>query len=198
MAEVELPKHDELEELKEKTFTRRVALVTAVFAVVLAISSLGGSNATKDMLLAQQQSSDLWAFYQSKAVREHQYRIERLRLEAEIADRGPRMNSDARQRFEGLLATVTKEEHRYETEKQDIEHQAREKEHERDMNRTRDPYFDLSAASLQIAIVLCSIAILAGSRSIFFVSLGLAVAGLLLMVDGYTLSVAIPWLQGGA
>ena len=60
MAEVELPKHEELEELKGKTFTKRVALTTALYAVVLAIASLGGTNAMKHMLMAQQQASDQW------------------------------------------------------------------------------------------------------------------------------------------
>jgi hypothetical protein len=42
MSEVELLNPHELEEIKEKAFTRRVAMITAVFAVVLAIASLGG------------------------------------------------------------------------------------------------------------------------------------------------------------
>jgi hypothetical protein len=38
-AEVEIPDAEELEELRAKKFTRRVALVTAIFAVILAITS---------------------------------------------------------------------------------------------------------------------------------------------------------------
>src|SRR5207245_1515956 len=66
MAEVELPKHEELEELRGKTFTKRVALTTALYAVVLAIASLGGTNAMKHMLMAPQQASDHWTLYQTK------------------------------------------------------------------------------------------------------------------------------------
>ena len=62
MAEVELPNPDELEERRDKSFSRRVALTTAIYAVMLAIASLGGSNAMKQLLLAQQQASDQWAF----------------------------------------------------------------------------------------------------------------------------------------
>jgi hypothetical protein len=58
MSEAELPNAEELEEIKGKAFTRRVALTTAIFAVILAITSLGGNNAMKEMLLAQQQASD--------------------------------------------------------------------------------------------------------------------------------------------
>ena len=71
LAEVELPNPEELEERRDKTFSRRVALTTAVYAVVLAIASLGGNNAMKEMLLAQQQASDQWAYYQAKVIREH-------------------------------------------------------------------------------------------------------------------------------
>ena len=63
MTEQELPDLKELGEIKEKEFTRRVALVTAFFAVILSLTSLGGNHAMKEMILAQQQASDQWAFY---------------------------------------------------------------------------------------------------------------------------------------
>ncbi len=71
MSEIELPQPEELEEIKAHAFTRRVALTTAIFAVILAISSLGGNHAMKEMILAQQQASNQWAYYQAKAGREH-------------------------------------------------------------------------------------------------------------------------------
>src|SRR5258705_681925 len=86
MAEVELPRPDELHEHAANSFSRRVALVTAIYAVVLAIAALGGNHAMKEMLLAQQESSNQWAFYQAKVIREHLYRAQRMRLEAGLAD----------------------------------------------------------------------------------------------------------------
>src|SRR5512139_2781957 len=103
MAEVELPNLEELEEIKAKTFTRRVALTTAIFAVMLAITSLGGNNAMKGMLMAQQQASDQWAFYQSKVMREHYYKLKRLQTEALLTERGKAMSPGARQRYESLI-----------------------------------------------------------------------------------------------
>src|SRR5215470_8215849 len=98
MAEVELPNPDELHERREDQFARRIALVTAVFAVLLAIAALGGNHAMKEMLLAQQKSSDQWSFYQAKVIREHQYRGQKLRLEADILERGPSMRPEAREK----------------------------------------------------------------------------------------------------
>jgi hypothetical protein len=75
VAEVELPNPEHLEHHGSKAFSRRVALTTAFYAVALAIAALGSKVAMKEMLLAQQQSSDQWAFYQAKVIREHQYRM---------------------------------------------------------------------------------------------------------------------------
>ncbi len=197
MAEVELPNPEELEELKAKAFTRRVALTTAIFAVVLAIASLGGNNSTKEMLLAQQQASDQWAFYQAKVIREHQYRAQRMRLEVELAERGAQIRPEARQKIEELRATFAEEEKRYNTEKKDIEKEAKKLEHERDANRDKDPYFDYAEVLLQIAIVMSSVSILSSSRSLFFFSLILAIAGALLTLNGFTLWVKISYLHAG-
>src|SRR5882724_10291707 len=116
MAEVEVPNPDELHERGGQTFSRRVALTTAIYAIVLSIAALGGNNAMKDMLLAQQQSSDQWAFYQAKVIREHEYRIQQKRLEVELAERGAGMAPETRQQYEALLAEFTAETKRYNAE----------------------------------------------------------------------------------
>ena len=194
--EVELPNPEELSEKAESRFGRRVALVTAVFAVILAIAALGGNHAMKEMLLAQQQSSDQWAFYQAKVIREHQYRGQKLRLEADLLERGPAMKPEARQKLEALLKKFDEEEKRYNAEKKDIEKEARRLEHERDVFQARDPYFLLAEALLQIAIVMSSVSILARSRLIFFFSLALAVVGVVLTANGYLLAFKLPFLHG--
>ena len=103
MPEVELPNTEELEEMRGKRFTKRVALTTAIFAVMLAITSLGGNNAMKEMLLAQQQSSDQWAFYQSKVIRESLYKIEKMRIEVDLLKWKASMKPEIRERYETML-----------------------------------------------------------------------------------------------
>jgi hypothetical protein len=56
----------------------------------------------------------------------------------------------------------------------------------------RDPYFDFSQALLQLAIVLASVAILAGGNLLLIVSGALGAVGVLLMFNGYTLMFAFP------
>jgi hypothetical protein len=197
MPEVELPNPEELEEIKNTAFTRRVAITTAVYAVMLAIAALGGNNAMKDMLLAQQQASDQWAFYQAKVIREHEYRIQQKRLEVELAERSASMAPAVRQQYEGLLAEFATETKRYNAEKKDIEKEAKTLEHERDVNRKRDPYFDFAEVLLQIAIVMSSVSILSSSRMMFGLSMILALCGAFLMVNGYALWITLTILHGG-
>ncbi|MBI3391728.1 MAG: DUF4337 domain-containing protein [Nitrospirae bacterium] len=195
MSEVELPNPEELEEVKAKTFTRRVALVTAVFAVILAIASLGGNNAMKEMLLAQQQSSDQWAFYQAKVIREHLYKIQKMQAEAALAERGGAMKPDVRAKIESLMKKAAEEETRYKTEKKEIEAEAKKLERERDVNQRKDPYFDYAEVLLQIAIVMASVSILSGSRPVFYFAVGAASLGAFLAFNGFFLLVRLPFMH---
>jgi hypothetical protein len=145
----------------------------------------------KEMLLAQQLSSDQWAFYQAKVIREHLYRSQKLVLEASLAEGGR-----GGERLAALAQKFAEEEKRYNTEKKDIEREAKKLERERDVNRDRDPYFDYAEVLLQIAIVCASISILSTSRPIFWFSLVLAIIGAGLTVNGFTLWARIPFLHG--
>ena len=192
MSEVELPNPEELEEIKGKAFTRRVALTTAIFAVILAVSSLGGNNAMKEMLLAQQQASDQWAFYQAKNIREHFYRGQKQQLELDLLEKDT-LKPEVKQRYAELLQQATLDEARYNVEKKEIEQEAKHLEHERDINRGKDPYFDYAEVLLQIAIVMSSIAILAHSRLMFGFSLVSATLGALLAANGFLMIVHLPF-----
>src|SRR5215472_6351056 len=121
MAEVELPNPKEIHEHAADAFGRRVALITAVYAVMLAIAALGGNHAMKEMLLAQQKASDQWAYYQAKVIREHQYRGQKLRLEADLLERGSSVRPEVREKLEVLAKQFAEEEKRYNEEKKDIE-----------------------------------------------------------------------------
>jgi len=194
VAEIELHDPEELEEHKASPFTRRVALTTAIYAVFLAITALGGNNAMKEMLLAQQQSSDQWAFYQAKVIREHLYRSQKLRLELDLLEKEG-LKPEVKKRYEALMEQMAKEEERFRAEKKDIEKDARKLERERDVNRNKDPYFDYAEVLLQIAIVASSIAILASSAPMYYFSMVCAGLGVLLSLNGFLLLVNIPFLH---
>src|SRR5438445_164190 len=125
---------DEIHERGETAFGRRAALTTAIYAVVLSIAALGGNNTVKEMLLAQQQSSDQWAFYQAKVIREHQYRGQKMLLETQLAEPSTLKGAE-REKLAALAAKFAEEEKRYGAEKKDIEKDAKKLEHARDLFR---------------------------------------------------------------
>lgn len=195
MPEIELPDPHELEERRDKTFSRRVALTTAVYAVLLAIASLGGNNAMEDILLAQQEATNQWAYYQAKVIREHLNRGNKLLVETQLAEPSPLKGAE-REKYEALAKKYADEEKRMNADKKEIEPKAKAAEADRDRNQAKDPYFDYAEVLLQISIVCSSIAILSASRPMFWFSSVLAFLGLLLTINGFLLLVRLPFLHG--
>jgi hypothetical protein len=192
---VELPDPGELRGRGEDHFTRRVALVTAIYAVVLAITSLGGNNAMKEMLLAQQEASNQWAYYQSKVIREHLNRGNKLVLEMQLAEPSTLKGAE-REKLDALARKFADEEKRMNADKKEIEPKAKAAEAERDRNQTKDPYFDYAEVMLQIAIVCASVSILSTSRPMFWFSSLLAILGVVSTVNGFFLLFRLPFLHG--
>jgi hypothetical protein len=195
MAEVEVPNIDELKEDRANSFTKRVALCTALYAVMLAICSLGGNHATKEMMLAQQQASNQWAFYQSKNMRENLYRIEKDRIETQLLERKETMKPEILKHYLAMQKKAADEEMRYGAEKKEIEQEARKLDIERDINRAKDPYFDYGEVMLQIAIVMSSISIISLSRPVFCFSIVAAMMGVFLTLNGYLMFLRIPFFH---
>ena len=195
MADVEVPDPNEVGEMAADPFTRRVALFVAVYAVGMAVTALGGSNAGKDMVMAQQKASNQWAYYQAKVVRENLYLLEAEKLELDLATRGAALPADDRKRLDAARAKYQAKADEYKREKEEIRAAAEELEKERDVAARRDPYFDYAEVLLQISIVLASVAMLSGKKWAFFASLAVAGIGLVLCANGYGLFLKLPGLE---
>ena len=193
MAEVEVPDPNEVGETAADPFTRQVALFVAVYAVVMAVTALGGSNAGKDMVMAQQKATNQWGYYQAKVVRENMYLLEAEKLE--LATRGAALPAEDRKRLDAARAKYQAKADEYKREKEEIRAAAEELEKERDVAARRDPYFDYAEVLLQISIVLASVAMLSGKKWAFYASLAVAGIGLVLCANGYGLFVKIPGLE---
>ncbi|MBF0488351.1 MAG: DUF4337 domain-containing protein [Nitrospirae bacterium] len=195
MEEIEIPNPEELKEKRNDRFSKKVALVTALYAVFLAIASLGGGHAMKGLLVSSQEASNQWAYYQSKAIREHAYKIQRQILEAHLLEIKDTMKPAIVEKYESTIRTFSEEEVRLSKEKQEIEHKAREISTERDKNSKRDPYFEYAEVLLQIAIVLASVAIISHSHPVFYTSVCSALTGIFMVLNGFFLFVNIPFLD---
>jgi hypothetical protein len=188
----------EEEELRaDASFRRFTGIYLGIIAMLLAITTLGGSNATKVMLNANVQASDTYGFYQAKYARQTSYRLSADQLEAQLAA-NPAMPDTVKTKLAEDIKRWRATADRYETDpksgqgKQELLAAAKEWEAKRDRAAERDPNFDFAEALFQIAIVLGSVSIVAVSRPLVHLSGALAVVAILLMVNGYFLLVPLP------
>src|ERR1700730_18009446 len=84
-------------------FRRWAAIYLGVVAMLLAISSLGGGKATKEMLAASIRVSDTYSFAQAKYLRETAYELAADQLEAELAAQ-PTMPDEAKTSIKASIA----------------------------------------------------------------------------------------------
>ena len=168
-------KADEAAEMMDKdterdTFKQRAAVAIAIFAMVLAICGLGGSNAGKEAVNNNILAANHFNFFQAKNMRQTATELAADELQY------------------GWLQPETREG------KKELLVRAREHEKLRDRALKQDPYFDYAEALLQIAIVLISVAIIANLTWLAFFGGAIGLAGVLLTINGFYLLVEIPGL----
>lgn len=195
MAKMELPHLKEPAEISGSTFTTRIVFTILLFAMLLAIASLGENNATKEMLRTQQLAADQRASYQSQVIGENLYKTTGLRMEADLLERGRAMKPNIRKLYGAMLKDMKAEEIRYREEKKKSEAEAINLEAKRDRNRAKGPYFDYAEFLLLLSIVTASISILSVSLRLFTFSIGSAALGTLFMLNGYFLIFTLPFFH---
>ncbi|HEV2863776.1 MAG TPA: DUF4337 domain-containing protein [Pyrinomonadaceae bacterium] len=184
----------------EERFNSSVAIVIALMAMLLAITSLGGGNAAEDVANNNIHASDTWAFYQAKSIRQTTMRVAADELEAQLRA-NPNMPPEAREFIQSKVDEYRRTADRYESEpdkddpdnplkgegRKQLTARAQDYEAKREAAQLQDPNFDFAEALFQIAIVLASVSILAGSRNLLLVAVAVGAAATLLMLNGYFL-----------
>jgi Domain of unknown function (DUF4337) len=190
---------DVIERLKadKEELNKWVGVYIGVLAVLLAICNVGGANAAKDATRANIEASNTWAFYQAKTIRRTSYSIAADELDILLATQ-PGVTGPARKAVEDKIKNFRSEAGRLKSDPEDgtdmLVGKGKTLETERDIAMRRDPYFDWSQALLQIGIVLASVHLIIGNFLLLGLSGGLAGLGILLMLNGYTLVVSLPFL----
>jgi hypothetical protein len=191
--------HEEAHSAEADTkFRKLTGIYLGIVAMLLAITALGGSNATKTMLNSNIQASDIYGYYQAKNIRQTVYQLTAEQLDSELIAL-PEMPEAARAKIQDRIQRYRERVDRYESDpatgegKKQLLTKAKEWEAKRDQAAERDPNFDFAEALFQIAIVLGSVSIVAASRFLVKFSAILAVTGSLLMINGYFLLVHLPF-----
>jgi hypothetical protein len=167
---------DEAQELREQAEKARedsslaaVSLTMAVLAVLVAVVSLLGHRAHTEEVVLQAKSSDQWAYYQAKNIRQH---------EDELFVAGNNTGTAADREKYGQEAE------RYKKEKDEIQNEAQKLEREVAMERGRADRYDLAEVFLEIGLVITSITLLSGRRIFWHLGIVLSVVGVVVAVMG--------------
>jgi len=169
------------------SINKRIALVIAVLALILAFSETLGKGAQTNALNFQIEASNLWNFFQAKNIRRTVTIVaaDSAKIELGAAD-GPRKDALAKQ-----VDTWTKTADRYRSEPEadhgkgegtvELSRRAIEMAAKRDLELGKYHYYEYASAALQIGIVLCSAAVITGMVILVWLAGGLGVLGLFFM-----------------
>ena len=174
---------DEAQELRESAEKARedrslaaVSLTMAVLAVLVAVVSLLGHRAHTEEVVLQAKSSDQWAYYQAKNIRQHEDEL--------FSDLAGAVTSSDAATMSKSREKYAQEAERYKKEKEEIQEEARKLEHEVALERSRADRYDLAEVFLEIGLVITSITLLSGRRIFWHLGIGLSVLGVAIAVTG--------------
>jgi hypothetical protein len=170
------------------SLNKRIALVIAVLALILAFSETLGKSAQTSALNFQIEASNLWNFFQAKNIRRTAIIVasESAKIDLATAPDETRKTLIAKQIDEW---NKTSARYRSEPEAADgkgegtveLARRAKEMEHERDVALNKYHYFEFASAALQIGIVLCSAAVITSIVLLVWIAGGLGALGLVFM-----------------
>jgi hypothetical protein len=149
-------------------FDRNVAVTMAIIAASLAIVSVLGQVFSTEELLAQQQASDQWAFYQAKSIRRYESDIARDMFKGAASVEGNAKSAE----------TYAANAERYEKEGGEIQVEARKLEAESKLKGQEALRMHIGEVFLEVGIVFASLAILTKRRMVWSAAIGSACIGI--------------------
>jgi len=163
---------------------KRIGLLIAILALLLAFSEIGGKNAEQDALAKNVEASNLWAFFQAKTIRGTTLRTAAEAMEVDLAGvTDPAARDRMQKRIASWQATFARYDSEPETNegRKELMVRAKAAEAQRDISSARDDKYDIVSGLLQIAIVISSAAIITGVGLLAWTGAGLGLAALALM-----------------
>ena len=163
---------------------KKIALLVAVLAALLAISEMAGKSSQTHGLSSHIDASNLWSFFQAKTIRQTTMRTAAEGADAQFKDNPQSMPAALKAQSEQWRRTAQRYESEPETNegRKELMARAKAKEEFRDRSLAAYHMFEYGSASFQLAIVLAGAAALTSVAWLMFISMGLGVVGL-----GFTL-----------
>ncbi len=174
MEEIEVPLEQSQEHIHEHGhnggWMGKVALSTAMIAVIAAITALMAGHHSNEALILEIQSSDNWSHYQAKSIKSSI-----LNLKSDLLKEmgKPTTESD------------TKKLEEYKQEQEEISKEAKAKAHESEHHLKAHVILAKAVTLFQIAIAISAIAVLSKRKPFWYMSLGFAGIGVFFFIQGW-------------
>ncbi len=173
MEEIEVPLEQSQEHIHEHAhiggWIGKVALSTAMIAVIAAIAALMAGHHSNEALISQIQSSDNWSHYQAKSIKSSIVMMKNdLIIEMGKTPKGADLEKAAE----------------YKKEQEEISKEAKDKAHESEHHLGAHVILAKSVTLFQIAIAISAIAVLTRKKRFWYVSLGFAGIGVVFFIQG--------------
>jgi hypothetical protein len=179
-------------EEKKEPWLNYLALATVILAVCATLATFKGGQYSTRSVLSQTQASDQWAFYQAKSVKGYIFEARKdmqtlnlQQMSSMIKD--PKVLEKIRQDAEKNIESYKKKLEQFESEKAQIQKDAKALEAVRDEAKLHSGAFGLAIIFLQISILLSSIAALMKKKMIWYGGLIVGAAGIFFFLNGFWL-----------
>ena len=172
---------------------KKVALLIAVLALVLAFSETLGKSAQTAALSQNIEASNLWAFFQAKTIR-----MTQVRTAAESAKLAlPGASGEARATYDKQIDAWKKTAARYDSEpetqegRKELAARAKAAEEKRDRSLAAYHHYEVASAAVQIAIVLASAQIITGVAALVWLAGAFGLVGVAFSLLGFLAPTAV-------
>jgi hypothetical protein len=173
---------------------KKIALLIAILALVLAFSETLGKGAQTAALSHNIEASNLWTFFQAKTIRSTTLRTAAEALEVEM---GQPTRQEQKEVMQKRVADWNKTVARYDSEpetqegRKQLAARAKSAEAQRDRSLAAYHNYELASAAIQIAIVLASAEIITGVAMLAWIAGGLGLLGIVFCTLGFFAPVAV-------
>jgi hypothetical protein len=177
---------EELSEARER-FGRHAAILVAVLAALLAFAALGANRAEEDAILDQARSTDAFNELEANSLKKHINTDDATMLR--LLSSGSSTHAIAQAKAAALERAVAR---KYGPKEKQLLVTARDFENKSHRAERHHRGFQAAEAAFQIGIVLTSVAIVARAVWLVLLGAGLGLAGIMFLIDGFTLFWRLP------
>lgn len=171
-----MPEDTEIPEAKNP-FEKRVAVTIAIIAICLSFVGNLGEKSRTEAIIKTNEASDQWGYFQAKGIKSQM-----AGMHADLLRNSATPSTEATKAEAAKLLTQSE---RYEGEKGEIKSKAEELQHEAKHELAVNKRCERAALFLQLAVVLCSVSILARSHIFWIVGMLIGATGVVVGITAF-------------